>query len=213
MYVVRFLIGKISSYFNSLTNRLVKANMNKINLNKKSILILSVGIIIGSVIVGTVSITKASSNAELTVCVSKDGVMHMIGDSFKRSDCKKNEQIISFNTQGPKGDKGDVGPRGLKGEKGVVGPQGIAGPMGPIGPQGLPGISCTTSTTTVVTPPNTSTTTDATSTIGIIDQVTDVITSTSTPVVDTVPPSIGPDSVTPVSNDVPPFLYIGGPAN
>ena len=183
---------------------------------------LSVGIIIGSVIVGTISITKASSNAELTICVTKDGTMHLVGNSFKRSDCKKNEQLISFNAQGPKGDKGDTGATGAQGL------QGIAGPMGPIGPQGIPGEGITipdpgtvvgtsssevstttpvadiggtissTSTSVVVTDPNPS-------------DVTDIITSTSTTSGDVVTPPTGTEIlpiVEPV--DVPPFLYIGG---
>ena len=156
---------------------------------------LSVGIIIGSVIVGTISITKASSNAELTVCVTKDGTMHLVGNSFKRSDCKKNEQLISFNAQGPKGDKGDTGATGAQGI------QGIAGPMGPQGPQGIPGIT----TSNPVSSTSTSTTTPTEDIGGIIDTITpipdDGTTSTSTIVEN-------PPVVVPVV--VPPFLYIGG---
>ena len=171
---------------------------------------LSVGIIIGSVIVGTISITKASSNAELTVCVTKDGVMHMIGSSFKRSDCKKNEQLISFNAQGPKGDKGDTGPRGLKGETGATGAQGIQGIVGPMGPQGIPGI-------VIPNPDPVSTSTQpiggSTSTVIIAPIPDDGVTSTSTivenPPVD-VPPLPVDDTVPSVPIDVPPFLYIGG---
>jgi hypothetical protein len=178
--------------------------MNIQSLNKKSILMLSVGIIIGSVVVGTISITKASSNAELTVCVTKDGTMHLVGDSFKRSDCKKNEQLISFNTQGPKGDKGDTGARGPRGETGATGAQGIqgiTGPMGPQGPQGISGII----TPNPVTSTSTSTTTPPEVIGGIIDTVIPIPDdgTTSTSIIVENPPVVVPV-------DVPPVLYIGG---
>ena len=160
---------------------------------------LSVGIIIGSVIVGTISITKASSNAELTVCVTKDGAMHLIGNSFKRSDCKKNEQLISFNTQGPKGDKGDTGATGPQGI------QGIAGPMGPQGPQGIPGIiipnpePASTSSTAVIGGTIYSTvstsTAVATSTIDIINPNLNIDVSTSTLIIGEIPPVEVPPGV------------------
>ena len=161
---------------------------------------LSVGIIIGSVIVGTISITKASSNAELTICVKKDGTMHLIGSSFKRSDCKKNEQLISFNAQGPKGDKGDTGATGAQGI------QGVAGPMGPIGPQGIPGEG--------ITIPDPGTVVGTSSEEVIITPVADVggtITSTSTISGDVATPPTGTEILPIVEPiDVPPFLYIGG---
>lgn len=77
--------------------------------------------------------------------------------------CKKNEQSLTWNQQGPqgpkgdkgdtgpqgpqglpgpqgpKGDKGDTGPQGPKGDTGPQGPQGIQGPQGDTGPQGLKG--------------------------------------------------------------------------
>ncbi len=137
-------------FFTSLrigfTSLIIKA-MNIQNLNKKNILILSVGIIIGSVIVGTISITKASSNAELTVCVTKDGTTHMVGDTFKRDECKKNEKLVTFNVQGPKGDTGATGAQGIsgvigvKGEKGDKGDLGLDGAKGDVGPQGPKGDS------------------------------------------------------------------------
>ena len=173
---------------------------------------LSVGIIIGSAIVGTISITKASSNAELTVCVKKDGTMHLIGNSFKRSDCKKNEQLISFNAQRPKGDKGDTGATGPQGI------QGIAGPMGPQGPQGISGITIpnpetpvSTSSTAVIGGTVSSTSTSVVVTDPNLNDVTDIITSTSTTVGDVVTPPGGTEILPIVEPiDVPPFLYIGG---
>jgi Collagen triple helix repeat (20 copies) len=184
--------------------------MNKINLNKKSILMLSAGIIIGSIIVGTISITKASSNAELAICVTKDGTMHLIGDTFKRSECKKGEQILSINAQGPKGDKGDMGPQGLKGDTGATGPQGIAGPVGPIGPQGIPGATVTIPTTSTSTSTATTTITGDIGGTIVTPIPDDGVTSTST-IVENPPVVVPVDGTVPaVPIDVPPILYIGG---
>lgn len=53
--------------------------------------------------------------------------------------CGKTETSVSWNQQGPKGDKGDTGPQGPAGPQGTAGPQGPAGPLGPAGPQGPAG--------------------------------------------------------------------------
>ena len=69
---------------------------------------------------GTLSYTKAEGN-QITVCVKNDGLMYVIGGEFKRSECKENDSLLSWNVkgiQGPKGEKGDVGPMGPQGEKG-----------------------------------------------------------------------------------------------
>jgi hypothetical protein len=52
------------------------------------------------------------------------------------SDCRKQEQAITWNKTGPVGPKGDPGPIGPQGPKGDTGPQ---GPQGETGPQGLKG--------------------------------------------------------------------------
>lgn len=77
-----------------------------------------------------------ASEKEIEVCVKKDGAVFMIGDGFKRADCRKNEKLVSWNIAGPKGDKGDVGPIGPQGEKGV---DGLMGPQGPKGERGESG--------------------------------------------------------------------------
>jgi hypothetical protein len=53
------------------------------------------------------------------------------------SACRSNELPISWNIQGPKGDRGD------KGETGAQGPVGASGPQGPSGTSALRGQSCT----------------------------------------------------------------------
>jgi len=70
--------------------------------------------------VGLWNYSQAAENG-VEVCVRKNGALFMIGDGFKRSDCLKNEKLISWNIvgpQGPKGDKGDPGPAGPQGPAG-----------------------------------------------------------------------------------------------
>ena len=76
-----------------------------------------------AVVLGFWTYTQATG-ATLTVCAKNDGDHYFIGDGFKRATCKKNEKLISWNTEGPqgeqgeKGDKGDAGPQGENGNKG-----------------------------------------------------------------------------------------------
>ncbi len=75
---------------------------------------------------------------------------------FAAKIAKKNESLLTWNTQGiqgpkgDKGDKGDPGEQGLKGDQGIPGQQGDkgdpgtqgpAGPQGEVGLQGVPGMS------------------------------------------------------------------------
>lgn len=71
--------------------------------------------------------TQAAGDV-ITVCVKKDGLVHVIGEGFKRADCKNNESLLSWNVEGPQGPKGDKGD------------QGDVGPWGPQGSQGEPGL-------------------------------------------------------------------------
>lgn len=111
--------------------------MKKFNMNRGTFLMFLVGISLGVLIINFTSISKASGS-EMTVCVKKDGVMHLIGDNFKRSDCKRNEKLLTFNTQG------QVGNTGPQGDAGAVGPQGPQGDIGPTGLQGIAGVNGTT---------------------------------------------------------------------
>ena len=51
----------------------------------------------------------------ITVCVQKDGLMHVVGGGFRRADCRKNESLLTWNIQGPQGPKGDKGDPGVAG--------------------------------------------------------------------------------------------------
>lgn len=86
----------------------------------------------------------------LTACVKKDGAMYLVGESFRRDDCRGNDRLISWNVAGPQGVAGAAGPAGPQGQAGPQGPAGAngapgavgaQGPAGPIGPQGPAGTS------------------------------------------------------------------------
>ena len=70
-------------------------------------------------------------------CYSKkNGRLRVVADA--RS-CGPTELPISWNVQGPAGERGPVGPQGPQGAKGDQGPTGPVGAPGPLGPQGDPG--------------------------------------------------------------------------
>jgi len=100
----------------------------------------------------------------IKACRHKSGIL-LIPSAGKA--CKRSEQALSWNVQGPvgpagpKGETGAAGPAGPAGEpgpRGEPGPPGPAGPAGPADPPGpggsieaieaLDGIGCTTSTDT-----------------------------------------------------------------
>jgi len=108
----------------------------------------------------------AQTDGVINACVNpNDGTLRIVADP----ECKKNEDLLSWNIMGPKGDPGlacwdlngdglqdaaeDVNGDGLwnavdcqgpQGEEGPAGPEGIQGETGPAGPQGEPGagLSC-----------------------------------------------------------------------
>ncbi|MDO8572720.1 MAG: hypothetical protein Q7S11_03045 [bacterium] len=91
-------------------------------------------LILGVAAFSLISWTLAqAASGIITVCVKKEGAMYMIGEGFKRADCKDNDQPISWNVTGPQG------PQGIPGVAGPVGAQGQTGPQGPAGVNGLPG--------------------------------------------------------------------------
>jgi hypothetical protein len=100
----------------------------------------------GAVLVVSVGIAYAAipdSNGVIHGCyVSGQGQLRVIDTAKAKESCKNNETAISWNQQGPKGDKGDTGPQGpqgVKGDTGPQGPQGIQGATGAQGPQGPQG--------------------------------------------------------------------------
>ena len=94
-------------------------------------------------------VTNLQSLAEENViygCVrKKNGNLRIVSDCNK---CKRWENCISLNIQGPQGEPGqpgELGPEGPQGPIGQQGPQGEQGPegdkgeQGDVGPRGLPG--------------------------------------------------------------------------
>jgi hypothetical protein len=85
----------------------------------------------------------------ITACVKKPGGRVRIVSG--PGQCRRGEQAVSWNIQGPAGPRGATGPagpagapgsdgaRGPTGAAGPAGPAGAPGPTGPAGPQGAPG--------------------------------------------------------------------------
>lgn len=87
------------------------------------------------------TVARAESSA-VTVCVKKNGMLYVVGEGFRRADCKNNDQLLDWNvggTPGPQGPQGPMGPQGEPGLQGIPGEQGPVGPQGPTGNDGSPG--------------------------------------------------------------------------
>lgn len=101
-----------------------------------------------------IGLAPGHSTAEvLTSCVIKKTGIVRITSTNTNLKCKKTEALLTINTVGPQGEKGDAGPQGDKGEPGSVGPKGDqgavgsqgekgnSGSVGPTGPQGPIGLT------------------------------------------------------------------------
>lgn len=77
----------------------------------KNHLLLSGLIVAVAVFLGLQLYSRAEGGV-ITVCARKNGVMYLIGDGFKRTECGKNDTLLSWNIQGPPGPKGDKGDPG-----------------------------------------------------------------------------------------------------
>ena len=107
---------------------------------KKTYVILIISIAAVGLSIGLWSYSRATGDT-ISVCVKKSGLVYVIGDGFRRSDCGKNDKLLTWNIQGPKGDKGDKGDPGIQGSQGAKGEKGDPGPTGSLGPQGPAGPS------------------------------------------------------------------------
>jgi len=107
-------------------------------MNMKKTILISVGCLSAvALIIGLWTYSQANENTAISVCVKKSGLVFVVGDGFRREDCKKNESLLTWNIMGPKGQKGD---KGDKGDQGPIGLTGSAGATGSQGPQGEPGL-------------------------------------------------------------------------
>jgi Collagen triple helix repeat (20 copies) len=83
-----------------------------------------------------------AEGGEIRACANEKGVIYIVGSGFSKSECGRNERLLSWNITGPqglRGEKGDPGEQGPKGEKGEKGDQGDGGPRGEAGLQGAAG--------------------------------------------------------------------------
>ena len=83
----------------------------------------------------TAAATRVHDDA-INACVKKDGKLRVVGSVGA---CRKNEQSLSWNVQGPAGEAGPPGAAGPAGPAGPPGPAGAAGPPGAAGPAGATG--------------------------------------------------------------------------
>ena len=78
---------------------------------------------------GTYAWASAGAAATQTInaCVGGDGQFQLVAIA---GNCRRNETALSWNTVGPAGPAGAVGPQGIAGRDGLTGPQGPAGAPG-----------------------------------------------------------------------------------
>ena len=82
-----------------------------------------------------------AKNSEIVLCVKHNGLVYVVGEGFKKTDCKNNDSLLSLGT-GPQGIQGIPGPQGIPGvagNDGLPGPKGDKGDIGEIGPTGPQG--------------------------------------------------------------------------
>jgi type VI secretion system secreted protein Hcp len=70
-------------------------------------------------------VSQAAATQTVNACVNDEGQLRLAPSS---GSCKKNEQLLSWNTVGPAGPAGPTGATGPAGPAGPAGPQGVAGP-------------------------------------------------------------------------------------
>jgi len=107
--------------------------------------------IVATLLLGTFALAASQFNPTLNgviySCYDANGGQNirLIDPTDPNGGCKKDEQSLNWNQQGPKGDTGPQGLTGLQGPKGdtgatgATGPQGLTGDKGPQGIQGLKG--------------------------------------------------------------------------
>jgi len=59
----------------------------------------------------------------ITICVKNSGLIYVVGQGFRRTDCKKNDKLFDINVDSINGKEGPIGP---KGDNGIDGKDGIS---------------------------------------------------------------------------------------
>jgi hypothetical protein len=89
---------------------------------------------------GVATATNALETTKTTVIhacqKNHDGRLRMVHSA---TDCRNDETALSWNVEGPQGQRGRRGATGPSGATGPTGPSGATGPTGPSGPQGPTG--------------------------------------------------------------------------
>jgi hypothetical protein len=109
-----------------------------------------------AVVVSAIAFGATTASAEddaIYACVARDGSVRVLKHPHEKdkrwsSLCRRDEQLVTWNVEGPQGPKGQAGApgaagpqgsQGIQGPQGEVGPQGPQGEQGPVGPQGEQG--------------------------------------------------------------------------
>lgn len=79
--------------------------------------------------------TRADSGT-ITACRARNGAIRVVENA---SQCRRVDQVLTWNVAGPPGDTGPAGPAGPAGSTGAAGPAGPTGPAGSAGPAGPEG--------------------------------------------------------------------------
>ena len=75
-------------------------------MNTKTIMV----VLVLGLIIGLWTYGNANNDAgEITACANRSGLIRLIGDGFRRDECRRNETAVSWNTEGEQGEKGDKG--------------------------------------------------------------------------------------------------------
>src|SRR5262245_59454897 len=108
------------------------------------------GMVLGATTIA-VALPDGPDAGVIHACVKSGGDAGNVRIVSDPSQCKKNEQALRWNTEGPAGPAGpagaagpagpagDTGATGATGGQGLVGPAGPQGAQGPAGPQGPQG--------------------------------------------------------------------------
>lgn len=83
----------------------------------------------------TTTVTKTATTT-IQACEKSNGDIRIVSAP---SDCKAQEQLLTWNIEGQAGPAGPAGPAGAKGDTGPAGPKGDTGAAGATGPQGASG--------------------------------------------------------------------------
>lgn len=97
------------------------------------------GFVVLAAMVGLFASYASAEGTSVTLCVKRSGLVYVVGDGFRRSECRDRDQLVTINTGGVPGPQGPAGPVGPAGPQGEAGPQGDVGPAGPQGPAGPAG--------------------------------------------------------------------------